>query len=265
MHYLASNLKHLRKLKSLTQAQLAEKVGLKRSLIGAYEEGRSEPKLATILHFSQFFEVDVDTLVRVDISTEGGAKSGKPDSTGSSLRILPIAIDRETDREMSTLVPVKASAGYLNGYGDVDYIEQLPRFDLPFPELSNDRSYRVFQIKGDSMLPVPPGSYIICTYVQDWSDVRNDECYVLVTRSEGVVYKRIINELSKGVFKLKSDNPEYDTYEVPVYDVVEVWKAVGFTSFEIPEGGLANADLSVLAESLKRIQSDVTDIKRKMN
>ncbi len=265
MHYLSSNLKHLRKSRSLTQAQLAEKIGLKRPLIGAYEEGRSEPKLATIQHLAQFFETDIDTLINVDMSEQGAVIKGKPDSAGASLRILPIAVDRETDKELSTLVPVKASAGYLNGYGDVDYIEQLPRFDLPFPELSNDRSYRVFQTKGDSMLPVPSGAYIICTYIQDWSDIKNDECYVLVTRSEGVVYKRIINELQRGVFKLKSDNPEYDTYTVPVHDVVEVWKAVGYTSFVLPSESAAIGDLSLLAESLRQLQSDVSLIKKKLD
>lgn len=263
MNHLPGNLKHLRKSRSLTQAQLAEKIGLKRPLIGAYEEGRSEPKLATLQLLSRFFDVSLDSIVNADL-TEGQAGS-KPDSSGSSLRILPITIDRDTDREMSTLVPVKASAGYLNGYGDVDFIEQLPRFDLPFPELANDRSYRVFQIRGDSMLPVPPGSYIICNYVQDWSDIKNEACYVLVTRSEGVVYKRVINELNAGIFRLKSDNPEYDTYEVPVHDVIEVWKAVGFTSFSLPDGTGTVGDLSALADSLRRIQSDVSEIKRRIH
>ncbi len=264
MHYLASNLKYLRKSRSLTQAQFAEKLGLKRSLIGAYEEGRSEPKLATLQHFAQYFEVSIDALINQDL-TQGVSREQeyKPDTLGRSLRILPITVDRETDREMSTVVPVKASAGYLNGFGDVDYIEKLPRFDLPFPELSSERSYRVFQIKGDSMLPVSPGAYVICTYIQDWSDVSNDECYVLVTRSEGVVYKRVINELSKGYFRLKSDNPEYSTYEVPVHDVVEVWKAVGYTSFTIPDGS-SLGNLSFLEESIKRLQEDVAEIKKKI-
>lgn len=265
MHHLASNLKFLRKSKSLTQAQLAEKLGLKRSLIGAYEEGRSEPKLATLQHFAHFFGMNIDVLVNADVSKgEQSRSSAESDTTGKSLRILPIAIDRETDQEMSTLVPVRASAGYLNGYGDVDYIERLPRFDLPFPELSNNRSYRVFQIKGDSMLPITSGSYIICTYVQDWADIHSDSCYVLVTRSEGVVYKRVLNELSSGVFRLKSDNPEYETYSVPVHDVVEVWKAVGFTSFDLPDGGLGVGGLDLLANSLRQIQSDVAEIKKRV-
>ncbi len=263
MHHLASNLKHLRKSKALTQAQFAEKLGLKRSLIGAYEEGRSEPKLATLQHFAHYFEVSIDALVNTDMSLGVAKDALQLDSSGQSLRILPITVDRDTDREMSTVVPVKASAGYLNGFGDVDYIEKLPRFDLPFPELSGERSYRVFQIKGDSMTPVPPGSYMICTYVQDWSDVKNDECYVLVTRGEGVVYKRVINELARGYFRLKSDNLEYSTYEVPVHDVVEVWRAVGYTSFELPDG-VSVGSLGALSESIKQLQEDVREIKQKI-
>lgn len=264
MHHLSSNLKYLRKAKGLTQAQLAEKLGLKRPIVGAYEEGRSEPKLATILHLAHFFEVNIDALVSVDLSDPNALSEGNiPDTLGRSLRILPIAVDRDSDKELSSLVPVKASAGYLNGYGDVDFIEQLPRFDLPFPELSGDRSYRVFQIKGDSMLPIPPGSYVICNYVQDWSDVRNDDCYVFVTRSEGVVYKRVINEVGRGYFRLKSDNLEYETYEVPVHDVVEVWKAVGYTSFVLPEGG-NTTDLGQLGHALQQIQSDLSEIKQRI-
>lgn len=265
MHYLASNLKYLRKKKNLTQAQLAEKVGLKRPIVGAYEEGRSEPKLTTIIHLAHFFQVNVDAMISADLSDpEALANTTIPDTIGRSLRILPIAVDRDNDQELSSLVPVKASAGYLNGYGDVDFIEKLPRFDLPFPELANHRTYRVFQIKGDSMLPITSGSYIICSYVQDWSNVHNDECYILVTRSEGVVYKRVISELTKGYFRLKSDNPEYSTYEVPVNDVVEVWKAVGFTSFQIPDNTPVLTDSQQLSSVLHQMQSDIREIKQKL-
>ncbi len=50
-----SNLKFLRKKNGLTQAQLAEKLNIKRSLIGAYEEGRAEPRLSTLVNISRLF------------------------------------------------------------------------------------------------------------------------------------------------------------------------------------------------------------------
>ena len=232
MSNLANNLRYLRKQNQLTQEQLAQKLGIKRALIGAYEEGRAEPKLLTLQYFCQFFKVRMDQLVLRDLTTEKA--EAETDAEGRKLRILPIPVNTEDDKELATMVPVKASAGYLNGYGDADYVGALPRFALPFPELPQDRTYRVFQIRGDSMLPVPPGAYIISEYVQDWNDIRNEECYVLITRDEGVVYKRVINNMREGQLLLKSDNPDYDPYTVAVGRVVEVWKAVGVVSFELP-------------------------------
>ena len=44
MNFFGNNLRHLRKEKGLTQQQLADKLGITRSLVGAYEENRAEPK-----------------------------------------------------------------------------------------------------------------------------------------------------------------------------------------------------------------------------
>ena len=63
--YLSHNLKALRKQKQWTQQQLAERVGVKRSLIGSYEEGRAEPKLDTLLALSEVFQVTLDRLVHI--------------------------------------------------------------------------------------------------------------------------------------------------------------------------------------------------------
>jgi len=232
MSNLATNLRHLRKQNQLTQDQLAQKLGLKRAMIGAYEESRAEPRLLTLQHLCQFFKVRMDQLVLRDLTTE--KPETEADIEGRKLRILPVVVSAEGDKELGTLVPVKASAGYLNGYGDADFVGALPRFSLPFPELPQDRTYRVFQIRGNSMLPLPPGAYVISEYVQDWNDIRNEECYILITRDEGVVYKRVINNMREGQLLLKSDNPEYEPYTVPIGRVVEVWKAVGVVSFEIP-------------------------------
>ena len=60
---LAENIKKLRKLKKLTQNDLAERLGVNRSAIGAYEEGRAEPRLSTLRLLSALFECSLDDLV----------------------------------------------------------------------------------------------------------------------------------------------------------------------------------------------------------
>ena len=46
--HFAQHLKTLRKARGLTQQELADRIGLKRAALGAYEEGRAEPRLSLI-------------------------------------------------------------------------------------------------------------------------------------------------------------------------------------------------------------------------
>jgi transcriptional regulator with XRE-family HTH domain len=263
MNFLGTNLKFLRKSRNMTQEELANKLGVKRSLIGAYEEGRVEPRLRTLSGACHYFHLTLDALINTDLSREQ-QEDKHTDIKGQQLRILPVITDNNSQKELCTLVPVKASAGYLKGYGDIDYIENLPKFSLPYTELSGDRTYRVFQISGDSMLPVLPGTYIICEYVLDWHRIKNEECYVVITRDEGIVYKRIINNLSDGELLLKSDNPEYAPYRVKADQIIEVWKARGFTSFNLPSGELPQPDMTGLMNTILQLQQDVQQLKTKL-
>lgn len=262
MNFLGENIKWLRKQKELTQEKLSAKIGVKRALIGAYEEGRAEPKLRTILTLCHYFDVRIDDLVNTDLSAQK-AKKTTIDMKGEKLRILPITVDQQTERELCTIVPVKASAGYLKGYGDIDYIEALPKFPLPFPELPKDRTYRLFQISGDSMLPVLPKSYIICQYVDDWHTIKSEECYVLITHYEGIVYKRVINNLNEQELILKSDNPEYKPYKIQAGEIIEVWKALGYTSFELPDTQQVPLNTQQLTETIIQLKNDVEFLKQR--
>src|SRR5690606_251955 len=103
------------------------------------------------------------------------------------VRVLSITVDEE-DRENIELVPVKASAGYLNGYADPEFIRELPRFHLP---IFKQGTYRAFELKGDSMLPLQPGTIVVGEFVEDWKNIKPGETYIIISKSEGVVYKRV--------------------------------------------------------------------------
>jgi spermidine synthase len=116
------------------------------------------------------------------------------------------------------------------------------------------------------MLPVHPGSYILCEYIADWHQVKSDECYVVVTRDDGLVYKRVINRLGEdGTFSMKSDNPTYATYTLAAENIFEVWKARGFVSFRLPESGEGADGVRHVSEVLREIHSDVKDIQQRIS
>jgi transcriptional regulator with XRE-family HTH domain len=232
--FLDLNIKYLRKKKGLTQDQLADKIGVNRAMIGSYEEGRAVPKLSAIRTLAHYFSESIDSLINIDLSAIKSPNGDDPkvDKSGKGLRVLTTLVDRD-NKEFITLVPVKASAGYLKGYSDPDFIETLPKFNLPFPELNKERTYRAFQVHGNSMEPLPSGSYIICEYIQNWDEIKEGKTYVLITHDDGVVFKRLYHS-DKNMLLLKSDNPEYGPYTLPVNTISEVWKALGYISFSLP-------------------------------
>jgi phage repressor protein C with HTH and peptisase S24 domain len=233
-------------------------VGINRPAIGSYEEGRAEPKITALQLIADFFNITIDQLVKADLSITA-IKNNTADLNGSSLRILTTVVN-QNDNELITLVPAKASAGYLNGYGDVEYIESLPRFTLPLPDFSTDRTYRTFQINGDSMEPIPSGSYIIGEFLTDWHQIKDGKTYVVVTRDEGVVYKRVYPH-SSGELILKSDNPIYSPYSVHFSRVLEVWKAIGYISTSLPQPNTMN--IHKLSEMIVEMRKEIEELKRR--
>lgn len=229
MSNIASNLKFLRKKKGLTQQQFADVMEIKRASVGAYEEDRAEPKYELLKKIASYYDLTMDELAH-DVIDEKWRPT--PKSNASNLRILSVTVDGD-DRENIELVPVKASAGYLNGYGDPEYVAELPKFSLP---MFNQGTYRAFEIKGDSMLPLPSGSIVIGEYVENWHNIKPGQTYVVISNEDGVVYKRIAFKFKedKGL-KLVSDNKVYEPYWVAADDILEVWKAKAFISTELPE------------------------------
>lgn len=255
-HYLAQNIRFLRKKQGFTQEELAGKLGLNRAALGSYEEGRAEPRLPVLQLMAQYFSCTLDELLHDDFSS--GKKRPRTDKKGQSLRVLPVVVDKE-EKERIVVVPVKAAAGYLEGFSDSAYIEQLPTFNLPLAELGKERSYRLFQIKGDSMLPVPDGAYILTEYVQDWTTVKNDACYVLITHDEGVVYKRVVNRFEEeDTLLLKSDNQVYTPYTVQSDAIAEIWKARGYISMQLPGSGEGNEQVM---QVLLGLRQDIRELK----
>jgi len=229
MSNISFNLKHLRKKKGLTQQQLADNMEIKRSLIGAYEEDRAEPKYDLLKKFANFFEVSMDELINDKMNDSW---KPKPKSDPANIRVLSISVDKD-DRENIELVPVKASAGYLNGYADPEFISELPKFQLP---MFAQGTYRAFEIKGDSMLPLLSGTIVIGEYLENWNDVKPGETYVFISKSDGVVYKRAGNRFKENrLMKLISDNPVYEPYSIAADELLEIWKAKAYISTTFPD------------------------------
>lgn len=270
LNMVNKNIKYIRKLNNMTQEAFATEIGIKRSSLGAYEEGRARPNQDILLKISQKYHLSLDQLLTEDLSALAAEKmfnsnlSSEDRTAGKKMRVLSITVDKE-DNENIELVPVKARAGYLNGYGDPEYIRDLPRFRLPFLPRG---TYRAFEIKGDSMLPLTPGSIVVGEYTDDWHNIKNGDCYVIISKDDGVVYKRVNNNIGRdGTLTLLSDNLSYPVFSVHVDEVLEIWKAKAFVSQEFPEQELSIDKVGELVNGLQtevlKLQQQLEENKRK--
>ncbi|WP_339873500.1 LexA family transcriptional regulator [Olleya marilimosa] len=218
MNYISKNIKHLRKLKKLSQERLAEELKVTRSRIGSYEENRSAPTIEFLITFSDYFKIPIDILLRNDLTK---AKDFSFIELNNQRVLFPITVD-DNNENLIEVVPTKASAGYLAGYDDPEYIEQLQKIKLPFLPTGK---HRAFPIKGDSMLPMKDGSFVIGRFVENRSEIKSGRTYVLVTLNDGMVYKRVNNTIDlNNSLILMSDNKTYNDYSVPIDEVLEIWE-----------------------------------------
>lgn len=261
MAMINRNLKYLRGQQGLTQKQLAEKLGLKQAAIGAYEEERATPPLASLLDLSKIFNVNLDDLVRQDLSRVSD-KEKKRQSLSRGREVLAITVDSQ-NRENVELVTQKASAGYLSGFQDVEFVKELPKISLPV--LPKNKTYRAFEIQGDSMLPVQPGSIIFGEYIDAIDTIRSGKLYILVTRQDGVVFKRVFDLTDdKGKLLLVSDNRQYAPYAVDASDVLEIWFAKAFFSNQFPDAQVAPAPVADnMAHTIVQLQEELARLKRR--
>ena len=250
MSQAGQNLKYLRKLRGWTQEEFANKLRIKRSLIGAYEEERADPRLEVLEIIADMFKLSLDELLLKDLSNTSGSYLAKR----RQQKMM------SADRNVIHFVPVKAAAGYLASYADTEFIDELNTFTLPMLSGGN---YRAFEIIGDSMLPTPSGSIIVGEKIEGANDIKNNQAYIVVSRNEGIVYKRVEkNNRAKNKLTLVSDNPQFQPYQVNAEDVVELWQAQMVIS-KISQQ--QRWDVNSLASMVNNLQSQVSTLKKKMN
>lgn len=143
----------------------------------------------------------------------------------------------ENNEDLVSLVSAKAAAGYLNGYADAEYVENLPTIRLP--NLKGG-THRAFENKGHSMLPtLHNGSISVGRWVESLDEIKDRRIYIIVSKHDGIVIKRVLNRVEEaGKLILLSDNSnkvEYPNYTIDVSDILEVWYLRGGFIFDFRE------------------------------
>jgi transcriptional regulator with XRE-family HTH domain len=256
MSIFSENIRVLRGQQNLSQTKLAEQLIITRVRLAKYEEGRSEPPFDVLQRIARHFHVSIDILLNVDLRKIPKDSLLKLEE---NRLLLPITIDKD-GKDYIEILPYKAKAGYLTNYSDPEFIENLDLMSLPF--LGNGK-HRAFPIDGDSMPPHNEDSFIIGKFMDSISDIKDGRTYVVLTKDEGIVYKRLFKEKGKqNSFSLVSDNLAYKPYSLKTSEMLEIWEHV--CSFCTSEFKLDDLSIVDLKRSVQELRLQISDMSEKL-
>lgn len=254
MSLFSDNIKVLRNKKAVTQQVVAEGCSVPRDRYVKYEGGVNLPPPDFLLAVSRYFHISIDILLSVDLR-----KIPVDDllKLGDNRILLPITVDKNGNNFIE-IIPHKARAGYLTGYANPEFIENLQQIALPFLGAGK---MRAFPIGGDSMPPHTNKSFIVGRYIENLGEIKKDKTYIIVTLSEGITYKRL-NSKNDDSITVAPDNIIYSPYDIKLSDVLEIWEYVAHIGQE--DNKPESFDAESFPGILKILQSDIAAINAKI-
>lgn len=253
MSLFSDNIRALREKKKISQEKLAQDLEITRERYVKYEYGNSEAPYDILKRIAHYYHISIDLLLSVDIRK---LPSENLLELENNRMLLPIKVDGGGE-SLIEVVTQKVKAGYLNGYADPEYIEGLEHVSLPF--LKNGK-FRAFPVSGDSMPPHRDGSLIVGRYLESLGEIAEGKTHVLLTRNEGVVYKRVKRN-GEGSYMLYSDNDFYKPYPIDSEEIIEIWAyaaSIGTKEFE-PDDFSPES----IKEMFLELKREISEIKRK--
>nr|WKN37045.1 LexA family transcriptional regulator [Tunicatimonas sp. TK19036] len=227
MSVIGKNIKKIRGIKHISQAEFADIFDISRASIGAYEEGRAEPRLETIILIANYFSISIDTLLTKELST---SELREYDITDGKTPIITENNDKDLKKEDTPLVKRDSYVEYIVNYQHKDYINNLPFVRLPD---TPQKKSRAFEVQNDAMEAnrkgLLKGDILSCAPVllSPEKKLSKDGVYVIVMEED--IYVRRYDHADEQLF-FRADNPNYETLEIQRDKILELWKVIGFYS-----------------------------------
>ncbi|MBQ0736295.1 helix-turn-helix domain-containing protein [Aquimarina celericrescens] len=252
MSYFGKNIKKIRGVKSLSQQAFAELFDLKRGTLGAYEEGRSEPKIETIIKIANYFSIQIDDLLTSELTVNQLLKF-KGDLTTYA---------QDVKREQFASIPCiteNTSSDYITYFNKEGFVKELPALQLPLNPTKEFRGYTVTNLemtshdKGFYPKDVVIGEKVPSTIIKKL----NNGTLVFVLVDNKLIFRRLY--LTKGNAVLRADHKNIEDEEFPISDIKELWRVRYVFCRRIPEFG------DHVEEKLLLIEQELMKMKNRLS
>jgi len=217
MSFFGKNIKKIRSVKSMSQQSFADVFDLKRGTLGAYEEGRSEPKLETIIKIANYFSISIDDLLTSELTVnellrfKGDLTTYAEDVKREAFAFIPCITDAIADE-------------YINLCDKSKFISELPTIQLPVNSEKEFRGYSVSNLemtshdKGFYPKDIVIGEKVPATVIRKL----NTGTLVFVVVADTILFRRLY--VTKNKVVLRADHKSAEDIILDISEIKELWR-----------------------------------------
>lgn len=252
MSFFGKNIKKIRSVKGLSQQAFAEIFDLKRGTLGAYEEGRSEPRIETIIKIANYFSIQIDELLTSELTVNELLKF-KGDLTTSVVDI---------QRENFPTIPCiteSSSQDYIVHYDKDSFIMELPTIQLPVNPQKKFRGYTVTNLemtsydKGFYPKDIVIGEYVPSEVIKKL----NNGTLVFVVLEDKILFRRLYI-ISGNKVVLRADHKSIEDEELAIKQLKQLWRVRYVFFRRIPDV------TDHMEDKLMMIEQELLNMKKKL-
>lgn len=248
MSLIGKNIRKIRMVKKMSQNDFAQIFNVVRTSIGAYEEGRAEPKIDTVIQIAKYFGISVDALLTKEITVNELLKFNILNEDDLE------SIHRNQDELINETpyVSVDQQSEYVVQHSNKDFVNDLLAVQVPFTKTSKSRAFQVSSEMAFDSVGIMNQDVLICNWVNfkkvKWA---KGQLYVLV-HLQGIALKRYL-DVKNNKLRFVSDDPHADPFSLNQDKIMEVWKPICMITDKFDQSKNVESRLDVMEDKLQRL------------
>ncbi len=250
LSFIGENIKRIRQVKKLSQADFSQLFSLARASVGAYEEGRSEPKIETLICIANHFGVSIDELLTKRLGVTEILKFNRVNETLDRAHRLDTI--RVEDNPIVKLVAAAEYTEYAVRREDKNFMNSLSNVgyscgrkpDIAFEVGNTEMSIGEVGIRHKD---------ILFGKRTNPSQLVNKLGYIVaIVLPEELIIRRLFS-YTREIMVLKADNDHFPQKEVELNQALDFFEIVGVASEYLPKPNKTEDRLAKIEAELKRL------------
>lgn len=217
MSFFGKNIRKIRSVKTLSQQAFAELFDLKRGTLGAYEEGRSEPKIETIIKIANYFSIPIDDLLTRELTVNELLKFK------SSLSEQHELSHPETFKHIPCITE-KNSKDYIANYQNRSFVQDMVQVTLPVDSSETMRAFVVGNLEMTNQNQgIFPKDVVLGTLLKKdkYKHIEDGSIVLVLTKHQLILRKTYLLDNS---LILKAEHQNVDEFKFAISEINEIWK-----------------------------------------